>query len=89
MGTKSNPDGIDARVTLVAEGRRQVQEVRSGGSYLSQSHLRVHFGLGSETKIDRIEVRWPSGAVDKIKNSSADRFLTVEEGRGVAQEPPH
>jgi len=65
------------------------QEARSGGSYLSQSDLRVHFGLGSATKIDRIKVRWPSGAVDKIKKSSADRFLRVEEGRGVVQELPH
>ena len=89
VGTKSNRDGIGARVTLVAGGRRQIQEVRSGGSYLSQNDLRVHFGLGSATKIDRIEIRWPSGAVDKMENASADRFLTVEEGRGLVQEPPH
>jgi hypothetical protein len=85
VGTKSNRDGIGARVTLVTGGRRQIQEVTSGGSYLSQNDLRVHFGLGSATKIDRIEVRWPSGAVDKIENASADRFLTVEEGRGILQ----
>jgi len=89
VGTKSNRDGIGARVTLVAGGRRQIQEVRSGGSYLSQNDLRVHFGLGSATKVDRIEVRWPSGAVEKIENASADQFLTVEEGRGIVQEPPH
>ena len=86
MGTKSNRDGIGARVTLVTRGHRQIQEVTSGGSYLSQNDLRVHFGLGSATKVDRIEVRWPSGAVDKIENVSADRFLTVEEERGVVQE---
>ena len=89
MGTKSNRDGIGARVTLVAGGRRQIQEVRSGGSYLSQNDLRVHFGLGSATKVDLIEIRWPSGAVDKIESASVDRFLTVEEGRGIAREPPH
>ncbi len=85
VGTKSNRDGIGALVTLLAGGRRQIQEVRSGGSYLSQNDLRVHFGLGSATKIDRIEVRWPSGVVDKIENLSADRFLTVEEGQGIVQ----
>jgi hypothetical protein len=89
VGTKSNRDGIGARVTLVAGGRRQIQEVRSGGSYLSQSDLRVHFGLGSTTKIDRIEVRWPSGAVDKIENAAADQFLTIGEGRAIVGEPPH
>jgi hypothetical protein len=86
VGTKSNRDGIGARVTLSAGGRRQIQEVTSGGSYLSQNDLRVHFGLGSETKIDWIEIRWPSGAVDKIENASADRFLTVEEGQGIGQQ---
>ncbi len=85
VGTKSNRDGIGARVTLVAGGRRQIQEVSSGGSYLSQNDPRAHFGLGSATKIDRIEIRWPSGAMDKIENASADRFLTVEEGLGIVQ----
>ena len=85
VGTKSNLDGIGARVTLLSGGRRQIQEVRSGGSYLSQNDLRVHFGLGSATKIERIEVRWPSGAVDKLENALADHCLTVEEGRGIVQ----
>jgi hypothetical protein len=89
VGTKSNRDGIGARVTMLAGGRRQIQEVRSGGSYLSQNDLRVHFGLGGATKIERVEVRWPSGIVDKIENASADHFLTVEEGRGVLPEAPH
>jgi hypothetical protein len=89
VGTKSNRDGIGARVTLVAGGRRQIQEVTSGGSYLSQNDLRVHFGLGSASKVDLIEIHWPSGAVDKIENASADRFLTVEEGGRTMQEPPH
>ena len=82
-GTKSNRDGIGARVTVVAGGRRQIQEVTSGGSYLSQNDLRVHFGLGRATKIDRIEVRWPSGTIDKVEGASVDRFLTLEEARGI------
>jgi len=81
VGTKSNRDGIGARVTLVAGGRRQIQEVTSGGSYLSQNDLRLHFGLGTATKIDRIEVHWPSGTLDKLENVPLDRFVTLEEGR--------
>lgn len=83
VGTKSNRDGIGARVTLVCGGLRQIQEVRSGGSYLSQNDLRLHFGLGGAMKIDRIEVRWPSGVTDKVGNVMADRSLTLEEGRGI------
>jgi hypothetical protein len=85
VGTRSNRDGIGARVMVAVGGRRQVQEVRSGGSYLSQSDLRVHFGLGGASTIDLIEVRWPSGVVDKAEGVAADRVVTVEEGKGVAK----
>lgn len=85
VGTKSNRDGIGARVEVVALGHRQIQDVRSGGSYLSQSDLRVHFGVGAATKIDHIEVRWPSGLFDKLKDVSTDRHITIEEGRGIVQ----
>ena len=61
----------------------QTDEVHSGGSYLSQNDLRLHFGLGSATKVDSIEVRWPSGTVDKIGNLEADRFYSILEGAGV------
>ncbi|PYV07773.1 MAG: RNA-binding protein, partial [Acidobacteria bacterium] len=83
VGTKSNRDGIGARIVLEAGGRRQISEVRSGGSYLSHSNLRVHFGLGRATEIDWLEVRWPSGMVDKLVSLPADRFLVVQEGKGV------
>ncbi len=85
VGTKSNRDGIGARLRVTTAEHSQIQEVRSGGSYLSQNDLRVHFGLGSATKVDQIEVRWPSGAVDKIQNEPADQHLTIEEGRGALQ----
>ena len=85
VGTKSNRDGIGARVEVMALGRRQIQEVRSGGSYLSQSDLRVHFGVGLATKIDLIEVHWPSGLSDKVENVSTDQYLILEEGRGLVQ----
>ncbi len=83
VGTKSNRDGIGARIVLEAGGRRQISEVRSGGSYLSQNDLRVHFGLGRATEIDWLEVHWPSGMVDKLVSLPADRFLVVQEGKGV------
>ena len=61
---------------------RQIDEVRSGGSYLSQSDLRLHFGLGAATRVDRITVRWPSGAVDTCSSIPADRHVVIEEGTG-------
>lgn len=82
-GVKSNRTGIGARVICSAGGRRQMDEVRSGGSYLSQSDLRVHFGLGSAETAD-IEVRWPSGVVDVVKGARAGQVLTVLEGQTPA-----
>jgi hypothetical protein len=83
VGVKSNRDGIGARVTIVSGDLTQVDEVHSGGSYISQNDLRLHFGLEKRTKIDSIEVRWPSGVVDKAANLSANKILTVKEGQGV------
>jgi enediyne biosynthesis protein E4 len=83
-GTKSNRLALGARVTVTAGGMTQTDEVRSGGSYLSQNDLRLHFGLGHSTKIDSVEVRWPSGKVEKLGGGMvADRFYAVLEGRGV------
>ncbi len=65
-GTKSNRLALNARIKIVAGGMTQTDEVHSGGSYLSQNDLRLHFGLGSATKIDSVEIHWPSGAVDRI-----------------------
>ncbi len=82
-GTKSNRAALNARIRIVAGGMTQTSEIHSGGSYLSQNDLRVHFGLGTATKIDTIEIRWPSGLVEKLTNLAADRFYNVLEGRGV------
>ena len=60
IGTNSNRDGIGARITVRASKRLLVDEVRSGSSYVSNSDMRVHVGLGKETKVDSVEVRWPS-----------------------------
>ncbi|MBM3727716.1 MAG: CRTAC1 family protein [Acidobacteria bacterium] len=83
VGVKSNRSGIGARVACTADGRRQVDEVRSGGSYLSQNDQRVHFGLGPAEQAD-IEVRWPSGVVDVIRGVKANQILRVVEGSSPA-----
>jgi enediyne biosynthesis protein E4 len=82
-GTKSNRAAIGARIKLTAGGMTQTDEVHSGGGYLSQNDMRIHFGLGSAAKIDAVEIRWPSGAIDKLSNLAADKFYSVLEGKGV------
>ena len=74
---------IGARVKIVAGGMTQTDEVRSGGSYSSQSDFRLHFGLGSADKVESLEVRWPSGKVETFKNLAADHFYALLEGEGV------
>jgi hypothetical protein len=81
-GTKSNKLALNARVTVTA-GFAQRDEVRSGGSYLSQSDLRLHFGLGDRRQADRVEVFWPSGRKETFANLAADRFYCVKEGAGL------
>ena len=78
-GTRSNRSAIGARVKLVANGHAQYGEVRSGGSYLSQNDLRLHFGLGPATNIDRIEIEWPSGAHQILQKQPCDRILNIIE----------
>jgi len=89
IGTKSNRSGIGARLKCVVKnGERELQmidEVRSGGSYLSQSDLRVHFGLGKAQHVELLEIRWPSGQVDTLKNLEANRLLYVKEGQGIVK----
>lgn len=82
-GTKSNRMALNARVVVIAAGMTQTGEVRSGGSYLSQSDVRLHFGLGSATRVDEVEVRWPSGAVDRLRSLPADQFYYLLEGHGL------
>jgi hypothetical protein len=78
-GTKSNRSAIGARVRLTASGRSQLDEVRSGGSYLSQNDLRLHFGLGGSKEVDEIDVEWPSGARQKLEHVTADRVVSIRE----------
>ena len=78
-GTKSNRDGIGARVEVMAGGKRWTAERVAGSGYLSQDYGRLHFGLGAATTIDKLTIRWPSGREQTLEKVSADRVLTVEE----------
>jgi len=88
VGSKSNRDGIGARLKLTIGGKVLLQEVRAGSSYLSQSDLRVHFGMGKAPRAERLEIRWPSGAVEVLQNLEANQILTVTEGRGITNRTP-
>jgi hypothetical protein len=81
-GTKSNRLALNAQVRVIAGPLTQTDEVRSGGSYMSQSDLRLHFGLGNHVQADRIEIVWPSGEKETLTNLAADRFYCIEEGAG-------
>jgi enediyne biosynthesis protein E4 len=83
VGTKSNRDGIGAVAQVTSGSDKQWKMLRSGSSYLSQSELVLTFGLGAQTKADSIEIRWPSGQVDKLSNVNAGQTVTVEEGKGI------
>jgi len=86
QGTKSNRDGIGARVTLVtSSGERMTRMVRSGSSYLSQSELPVTFGLGKPGKNvpAKLEIVWPSGTKQTVEKLKANSFVTVREGQGT------
>jgi hypothetical protein len=81
--TKSNHDGIGAKIVMKAGTRTFVDEVRSGSSFDSSSDMRVHFGIGSMTKIDSVQVRWPSGLLERFENSKMDEMQTLKEGSGI------
>jgi hypothetical protein len=94
IGTKSNRSGIGARLKCVtrvvgeSKAHEQIDEVRSGGSYFSQNDLRIHFGLGKAEKVDLLEVRWPSGQVDALKDIKPNQVLYVKEGSGIVRATP-
>jgi hypothetical protein len=80
IGSKSNRDGIGAAVKVTAAGRTQFDQAKGGMSYQSAHDPRLHFGLGDATRVDSIEVKWPSGAVDRVVGAAADRVITIREG---------
>jgi len=81
-GKKSNRQGIGARVTLETAAGRQVREVKAGGGYLSSSDPRVHFGIGKESSVGRVLIRWPSGQVQEVRDVKPGRYMTIEEPAG-------
>ena len=89
VGTKSNKAAIGARVTITAGGATQIREVKGGSSYISQSDLRLHFGLGPDTtKIEKVDIRWPNGNTEELKDVAADAIYTVVEGGGIKETTP-
>jgi hypothetical protein len=83
-GTASNRSAVGAKVTVEAGGRRQIAEVRSGGSYVSQNDFRVHMGLGAATSVERVTIRWPNGKAETVATPlAADRFYVAREGAGI------
>jgi hypothetical protein len=88
VGSKSNRDGIGAKITARAGARTLVDEVRSGSSYVSHSDIRIHFGLGATAKIERVQVRWPSGLVERFENLPVDAIHTLKEGSGAPVSSP-
>ena len=95
MGKKSNRTGIGARIKVTAQTGTplltakagspltQVEEVRSSNGYYSASDLRIHFGLGDAKKVELVEIRWPSGAIDTLKDLDVNRLYVIEEGGKV------
>ena len=79
VGLQSNRDGMGARLTLTAGGSRQIREVQSGTSFLSQHSLVAHFGLGRHQRVDELKIRWPSGIVQTLTDLPANRMITVTE----------
>ena len=79
MGHKSNRDGIGAEIKLTTSKGTQLVTVSTAGSYLSSNDKRAHFGLGSDAVAQSVEIRWPSGTVQTLKNVRGDRVLVVDE----------
>jgi hypothetical protein len=83
IGTRSNRDGVGASLKLTSEGITHVEQAKGGMSYMSASDPRILFGLGKRTKIESLEITWPSGQVDRLTNVPIDRIIAVKEGTGI------
>ena len=85
--TTSGRDAIGARLTLTSAGRKQIDEVRSGGSFISQNDFRVHFGLGKAV-VASLSVRWPDGKSETVPNIASSQVITVQQGKGIVRKQP-
>jgi mRNA-degrading endonuclease toxin of MazEF toxin-antitoxin module len=83
VGTRSNRSAIGTRVRVTTGSRTQIDEVRSGSSYYSQNDLRLHFGLGQAAKADVVELAWPSGAKETVRDLAANQRYVIQESKGV------
>jgi hypothetical protein len=83
VGVTGNRDGVGTRITVTTGSSVQVREVRAGDGFLTRSDARAHFGLGSHASAETLELRWPSGTVDRISDVVAERVVVVVEGQGV------
>lgn len=86
-GTDSNQNGIGALVSVTAAGTVQTREVRSGGSFLSQNDMRLHFGLGEAAQVEKVAIRWPSGLAEEFPGLRANRDVVLREGEGSPVDP--
>ncbi len=89
IGTRSNRDGVGARVKLTAGEIKICDQKKGGGSYQSSRDPRLHFGLGKHSRVDALEIRWPSGSVTLLHEIAANQIIKVEEGTGIVKRPPH
>jgi hypothetical protein len=83
IGTKSNRGAVGARITVTSASRPQIEEVKAGSSYLSTNDPRLHFGLAGDSVMDKVEIRWPNGGVETLRNIPADAIYTIVEGQGI------
>ena len=83
IGTESNVSDLGARIVVKAGDLSLIKEVRSGASYLSQSDLRVHFGLGENSEVDTLEIHWQSGHQEQFSNLKSNQILRIKEGHGI------
>ena len=88
IGSRSNRDGIGARLKLTVGGKVLMRHVKAGSSYQGQNDLRVHFGLAGAQQADRLEILWPSGSIDTLEAIKANQIVTVTEGRGITRQEP-
>jgi len=86
-GRQSNRSAVGARVILRSAGKEQVRETKAGSSYASQNDSRLHFGLGDLKQVDELEIRWPSGKIDKFSKLPANQILVVDEQQGIQKNP--
>ena len=87
IGTKSNRDGIGSILKLSAGNVSHVDQAKGGSSYMSASDPRIHFGLGTATRVNSLEIDWPSGNVDRLVNVPVDTVIAVKEGSGIVPHP--